>query len=191
MTRNNMKRKKHKITQKPKRNQNSEKSLFKKVSISILKIIAGISVVINLWIFFKPNISIEPTIPLDQNNPLHTPFSVCNNSYFSIYDVKVGCAPRYVRSSNYVDVASYYNDFSSEIFKTDHIAKKIKPGERYTQKVPLISLKGLSAEYADIAIIATFRYPLFCPIRHKIKYRFVTITSDEGISYWVQEPIDK
>lgn len=152
-----------------------------------LSIAGVIGLFLGLYLGFRPNIFIKPnTTPENYGNAILIPFTISNDGHFSIYNVKCSCAPRYIISSNYVDIVSATDDYTSEI-GWNRIAEKLPPRGEYTEYMPLAKLakSGLKPTKADIAIIVSFRIIKFVPWEFRRKFRFSTVKAKDGSFVWI------
>jgi hypothetical protein len=175
----------------------TDKTIQKVKFLGIIKrfwsIIPIIAVLISLYLALNPSISVAPnTMIKNDDNAILTPFTVSNNGHFSIYNVKCSCAPKYILSSNYVNIASLNGDYSSVFTASNMIAKKIVAGGEYTEYMPLSVLanSGLNPTKADIAIMVSFRIIKFVPWEFKRKYRFITTKAKNESVVWIQQPFN-
>jgi hypothetical protein len=148
-------------------------------------------VLIGLYLGFKPSISVRPNTVLKNNgNAILTPFTISNDGHFSIYNVKCATAPKYIISSNCIDLVSKEEYKSVIIDSRIKIAEEIVPGGEYTEYIPLASLakSGLNPIKADIAIIVSFRIIKFIPLEFRRKFRFITVEAKDSSFVWIQQP---
>jgi hypothetical protein len=145
----------------------------------------------SMYLHFQQSVSVKPNTMLEnKGNPILTPFTISNGGHFPIYNVRCACAPKYILSSNYVDIASATGDYDAEISDSSIEVKKIFAGGEYTEYVPLAALgkQGLNPTKADIAIIVSFRVIKFVPWKFRKKFRFITATAKDGSIVWIQQP---
>ena len=172
-------------------NKEIQKIKFLRIIKRFWGIILIVGVIISLYLAFNPSISVEPNTLIKNNgNAILTPFTVSNNGHFAIYNVKCSCAPKYVLSSNFINITSLNGDYSSVISAKNLIAEKVAPGGEYTEYMPLSALanSGLNPIKADISIIVSFRIIKFVPWEFKRKYRFITTKSKDESIIWIQQP---
>lgn len=67
-----------------------------KFLISFLGILSSLLALVPL----APRLSVSPGTPLDSGDVFSTPFSISNDGYFSIYDVKFGCGVGSVKTAD-------------------------------------------------------------------------------------------
>jgi hypothetical protein len=174
----------------------SEKEPIKRKFLERIKrfwgIVTVLGILMGLYLGFKPSISVKPNAIIENNgNAILTPFTISNSGRFSIYNVKCSCAPKYILSSNYVNIFSSDGDYASVITVSNRIAEKIDPGGEYTEYAPLAALAnlGLSPTKADMAIIVSFRIIKFVPWEFRRKFRFITTKAKDGSFVWIQQPL--
>jgi len=167
-----------------------KKSLFKKVFSCILVILSIWSVFLTTWVVFNPNVSVEPSVLLDPNNPAYTVFTVHNQGYFNIYDVKFSCSIKYLKlpgNIHVVGLGEYTNSFSDP----KQVATVIAAGKKYSELLPLTGMKHNKIENADIAIVLSFRTTKWFPWQRKTLHRFVATKGKDKKWYWLPQPIKK
>jgi hypothetical protein len=157
-------------------------------------IVPVIATLMALYWGLTPSISVRPNTMLENGgNAILTPFTVYNNGRFPIYNVKISCAPKYIRGS---DGLRFYN-FSSDgkdygaIFTYSNVfVKKVAAGGEYAQYIPLANWakSGFNPTEGDMAIIVSFRIIKFAPFEFNRKFRFISAKSKDGSLVWIEEP---
>lgn len=163
-----------------------KKSSTRKLVSITLGLLAMIGTLLGIWTVLRPNVSVNPGVALDPNKPAFTTFTIHNQGYLPVYDVKLSCSVKYLEfpgNTHVIGLGDYSNRFSNP----KHVADKISPDEQYSELLPLSSLEHNDFQNADIAIVLTFKWLW----RRTSLHRFIAVQGKDGQWHWLPRPIKK
>jgi hypothetical protein len=151
--------------------------------------LAFLGTFISIWIAVWPHVYVSPSVDLDPNNPMFTPFVVRNEGYLAIRDVKFFCAIKYLTrpgGPTVIGLGEYENRFSDP----KQVSRVIAPGEEASELLPLSGMKNNQWDNADVAVRLEFRPWRGLPFKWKEKHRF-EIKRKGDRWHWCPQPINK
>ena len=156
----------------------------------VLWLLGLLGTMLGIWTVLTPKVSVEPGIALDPNNPAFTPFVVHNEGSFSIYKVMFSCSMAEIQYPGGIRAIAEKR-FANSFADPKQIASVIKPGEKYTQLLPLAKMEHNTIERADIAIDLSYRPIKWFPKQRSSQHRFVSTQDKNGQWHWLPQPIDE
>jgi len=165
------------------------KSLLRKVRSFAWDGLAFLGAFCTIWIAVWPHVYVYPSIDLDPNNPMFTPFVVRNEGYLAIRDVKFSCAVKYLTrpgGPTVLALGEYENSFSDP----KQVSRVIAPGEEASELLPLSGMKDNQWQNADIAVRLRFRPWRWLPYEWKELHRF-EVKRKGDCWHWLPQPINK
>jgi len=164
----------------------SKKWAPKKIISMLLGVIGVVSGIFGIWIVLAPKVSVQPGVALDPNKPAFTTFTIHNQGYVPVYNVKLANSVRYLGypgNTHVIGVGDYTNRFSNP----KHIASKLSRDEQYSELLALSGLKNNNFQNADIAIVLTYKWLW----QRQSLHRFVSKQGKDGQWHWLPQPIEK
>jgi hypothetical protein len=124
---------------------------------------------------FQPTVSVNPDASLNPKDALSTPFSICNESVFSIYNVSNNYTINHIEAEHGLSVFGGTWIFS----------KHTVPELRTKESTPLFIgwPFGNKPTFCDLTINVIYR-PAFLCWKKKQTFRFFTATNSEGQIVW-------
>lgn len=183
--RNKQKRRKRSKKLKPLRRQET-KRWWSAIPIG-WRVFLGVGVFLGFWsAFFSllPSISVSPSTPSNPSAVMTTSFTLSNDGYLSLVDVKIVCG---VNSINFRGGGG----IQGIGFTTPRLAaNKLEPNEKYTFSCEFILNEDAPIVSADIVILVSYQ-PSFLFWRQTSKHRFITHRTSGGRLRWFHQPLSK
>jgi hypothetical protein len=143
-----------------------------------------------------PRVSVSvPSAQVDPNNVLSVSFDISNTGYIPLNDIALGVAPALIDSgaaSGGKIVGTLkpngVPDFEHVINFQGWQHHNLSLDERITFDLASV-IKGTISK-ADIAVVISYT-PWIVPLRREKRFRFVTMTSETGMTEWRSWPLDE
>ena len=164
----------------------SKKWSVKKTISIVIGLVGLVSAIFGIWTALTPRVLVQPGVALDPNKPAFTTFTVQNQGYVPVYDVKLANSFKYLGypgNTHVIGLGDYTNRFSDP----KQIVSKLSPGKEYAEPLALSGLKNNNFQNADIAIVLTYKWIW----QRQSLYRFVSKQGKDGKWHWLPRPIKK
>jgi hypothetical protein len=145
--------------------------------------ILGVLTLFGIWYGFRPILAVDVFEYMnDPSGPFSALFQISNNGNSEVYDPISRCRIRTMRTEQGETVTK--ERVSTELFNRRPV---LPPHESFTVRCR-IGLGGVTATYADIDIVVSFRPSWFYRLTHGHEcHRFVTKDTSDGRLRWSKE----
>lgn len=160
---------------------------FSRSLVAFLGFAAAVVGIVTGALALRSDVSIEPDISANQNNPLATYFRFENNGQLSIYDVTFFCEVRSVRISGNRNL--YDNTLEmGEVAELEHGESSSKECNLAGPPDGAIRFKRGNIEKADIVVTSRFRpaWWFWTKLKHE---RFVAVADVNHVLHWTHQDL--
>lgn len=162
-------------------------ALVRRASARVWALVVALGVVLGVAAAAYPRLSVSSSSPLNPTDPFSTGFTISNDGFFSIHDVKFACSLNDVKG-HVGEIPITIEDVEVDL---DAPISKIEASEKATFKCRIsFSQTAPDLSVGDLSIDIDFR-PAYVPMRMKKSYRFVTARGSDGQYYWQPQPLAK
>ncbi|MCK4271126.1 hypothetical protein KAX22_00645 [bacterium] len=196
----------------PKRSKHKPKSKsrsrFQRVLALIWKTIIGFSVIIGIIAIFlgwKSNVSITPSLATHSSNPLSAPFIVKNEGFFEIYDIEMAYYIRYLTGTAREGISKPLK-IQNRLFLYEGVyIQTLRAGEQTTEFlrldyfIPKLNIEAKRnierierIDEADIDFIISYKWSFLFnlhldwkPFQNKQRFRFQGARDQRGYIRWI------
>lgn len=127
----------------------------------------------------QPSVSVNPDTSLNPQSAFATPFSVCNDSLFSIHNVSIDYAVNRIEAEKNVRFDTF-----TVLEPERPIIPELRPKE--TSSVKINFPFGNKPVFCDVSIEVNYR-PAFVWWKKEQTFRFITATNFEGQIIWYRK----
>ncbi|MFY9854081.1 MAG: hypothetical protein WAK26_09420, partial [Terracidiphilus sp.] len=136
-----------------------------------------------------PRISVTPQSATNPDDPFATPFTVKNDGFLPLYDVKSECAIRQVQllqiNTPYVLTVVEPKAYGFRLIDPRFAASVLDPNSTIDMACPFQRVENKKVKNANIALIVSFRPSILPWLRQEKFYPFVTGTDQiTGQIHW-------
>ena len=160
--------------------KNARKLLLKRIGAVCIASFGLIGTYLTIFGFWMPRISVQPPPISDPKEPLALSFTVSNQGYMSLNNVRIGCRPVnfHMRLLN----APEYEIL--EAAEPDSMFESIAPMKSAASRC---FIAGQPKPDFDVELVVHYR-PALYPFEQEESFRFSSRSDSEGRIYWLPRP---